>query len=109
MASVESKYNGLDFSAQRTYLEKRKEALGYAILAAQALIDRDKATAQIQIEKYNAADAEAVKLAEALPDSLSESVESVFEKNIEDDRQRYSNARYAATQADGIIRDYLGV
>lgn len=109
LADLEASYNGLDFSAQRAYLNKRIEALGYASATAQALIDRDKATASALAEKYNAADAEATKMAADLPEAPAEAVNAAFEKNIETDRQRYSNARYAATQADGIIRDYLGV
>ena len=109
LAQIESQYKGLDLSAQREYLEKRIEALGYAASTAQALINRDKASASAYAERYNAADAEATKLAAALSDAPAKDVETAFDENVKDERQRYSNARYAATQADGIIRNYLGV
>ena len=90
------------------YLDKRLEALDYASATAQALLDRNKSEATSQAKLYNEADSAAVKLAAALPTDLSEPVKAAFEKDIEDLRKKYDDARYAASAADDRIRDYLG-
>jgi hypothetical protein len=109
LSQLEMSYENLDLSAQKSYLAKRIEALGYATATASALTDRNKEEASNQAALYNTADAEATKLAESLPDSLSEPVEKAFKRNVEENQRKYDNARYAASSADSIIRDYLGV
>ena len=89
-------------------MDKRLEALDYASATAQALLDRNKSEATSQAKLYNEADSAAVKLAAALPTDLSEPVKAAFEKDIEDLRKKYDDARYAASAADDRIRDYLG-
>ena len=57
----------VDLSAQIAYLDKRIEALGYAVASNDALLARDTAVAVEQNDAYNAADKEAASLAAALP------------------------------------------
>lgn len=108
LQQLENANANLDLSKLTEYLDKRLEALDYASATAQALLDRNKSEATSQVKLYNEADSAAVKLAAALPTDLSEPVKAAFEKDIEDLRKKYDDARYAASAADDRIRDYLG-
>ena len=108
LQQLENANANLDLSKLTEYLDKRLEALDYASATAQALLDRNKSEATSQAKLYNEADSAAVKLAAALPTDLSEPVKAAFEKDIEDLRKKYDDARYAASAADNRIRDYLG-
>ena len=108
LQQLENANANLDLSKLTEYLDKRLEALDYASATAQALLDRNKSEATSQAKLYNEADSAAVKLAAALPTDLSEPVKAAFEKDIEDLRKKYDDARYAASAADDRIRDYLG-
>ena len=108
LQQLEKANANLDLSKLTEYLDKRLEALDYASATAQALLDRNKSEATSQAKLYNEADSAAVKLAAALPTDLSEPVKAAFEKNVEDLRKKYDDARYAASAADDRIRDYLG-
>lgn len=108
LQQIENANANLDLSKLTEYLDKRLEALDYASATAQALLDRNKSEATSQAKLYNEADSAAVKLAAALPTDLSEPVKAAFEKDIEDLRKKYDDARYAASAADDRIRDYLG-
>lgn len=108
LQQIENANANLDLSKLTEYLDKRLEALDYASATAQALLDRNKSEATSQAKLYNEADSAAVKLAAALPTDLSEPVKTAFEKDIEDLRKKYDDARYAASAADDRIRDYLG-
>lgn len=107
LQQLENANANLDLSKLTEYLDKRLEALDYASATAQALLDRNKSEATSQAKLYNEADSAAVKLAAALPTDLSEPVKAAFEKDIEDLRKKYDDARYAASAADDRIRDYL--
>lgn len=108
LQQLENANANLDLSKLTEYLDKRLEALDYASATAQALLDRNKSEATSQAKLYNEADSAAVKLAAALPTDLSEPVKAAFEKDVEDLRKKYDDARYAASAADDRIRDYLG-
>ena len=108
LQQLEDANANLNLSKLTEYLDKRLEALDYASATAQALLDRNKSEATSQAKLYNEADSAAVKLAAALPTDLSEPVKAAFEKDIEDLRKKYDDARYAASAADDRIRDYLG-
>lgn len=108
LQQLENANANLDLSKLTEYLDKRLEALDCASATAQALLDRNKSEATSQAKLYNEADSAAVKLAAALPTDLSEPVKAAFEKDIEDLRKKYDDARYAASAADDRIRDYLG-
>ncbi len=106
---IEEGYANIDLSSYKAYLAYRIEAVGYGIQTAQALVNRDKASASAFAELFNSADGAAVTAATALPSTFKTPVENAFNANIAQYQQQYSEARLNASAADDVIRDYLGV
>lgn len=98
---------GADFSEQEAYLEKKAEALGYAIATSEALLAGDRDAATSANDSYNEADAGAAKLAEALPPSIGGIIQASFDAVIAADQGVYQEARSRAIQTDSTIREYL--
>ena len=69
---------------QIAYLDKRIEALEYAVASNDALLARDTAVAVEQNDAYNAADKEATSLAAALPIDPGQPVLDVLEARLAD-------------------------
>lgn len=107
-AQLENSEANLDLSAYRAYVEKRIEAMGYAMEADEAAAARDKETAQERNDAYNAADAEAVELARALPFDLSDPIEKAFAVNSQPLFERYRAQLEQVGETDKILQDYLG-
>lgn len=107
-SQLENSDSNLDLSAYRAYVEKRIEAMGYAMEADEAAAARDKATAQERNDAYNAADAEAVGLARALPSDLSDPIEKAFALNAQPLFERYRAELEQVRETDRILQDYLG-
>ncbi|NHM13930.1 hypothetical protein [Xiamenia xianingshaonis] len=105
---AQNAYPSYDVALFLDYLQKRIESCGYALASNQALLDRDKETAQAQNDAYNQADQEAVELAEGLPNNPVASVKDVFEASVADKMKDYETARSQTGNADAFIRDYLG-
>lgn len=105
---LQSTYEGADFSPVLTYIDKRVEALGYAIASDDAFLAKDKDAAASQNEAYNKAEAEAADLAKDLPSEPSSVVREAFETTTAETKKAYSTARLQAGSADAFIRDYLG-
>ena len=82
--------------------------MGYAMEADEAAAARDKATAQERNDAYNAADAEAVGLARALPSDLSDPIEEAFALNAQPLFERYRAELEQVRETDRILQDYLG-
>ncbi|MBO4351920.1 MAG: hypothetical protein J5818_00315 [Eggerthellaceae bacterium] len=107
LEGVGYRYEGVDFSAQITYLDKRIESLEYAIATADALVAGDRQAATENNDAYNAADEEAVRLAQSLPLLIDEQVKSAFMLEIEPYSKRYNDARADVWVGDADIRAYL--
>lgn len=105
---LENTLSGLDLSAQRAFVEKKIEALGYEAATNQAIIDGNRDAAIANNDAYNRADVEAAALADGLPASLEPMVRSLFDDELTRLSDAYDNARSHAIAADAIIRDYLG-
>ena len=97
----------VDLSAQIAYLDKRIEALGYAVASNDALLARDTAAAVEQNDAYNAADKEATSLAAALPIDPGQPVLDVLEARLADPIEAYEAARGQASTSDAFLRDYF--
>ena len=107
LEGVTYRHESVDFSAQIEYLNKRIEALGYAIATADALIAGDREQATANNNAYNEADEEAVQLAQELPLLIDDQVRSAFEKEIAPHAKKYNEARDGVAEADADIRAYL--
>ncbi len=94
-------------SAQIAYLDKRIEALGYAVASNDALLARDTAAAVEQNDAYNAADKEAASLAAALPIDPGQPVLDALEERLADPIEAYEAARGQASTSDAFLRDYF--
>lgn len=99
---------GVDLSAQQAYLNKKIEAVGKAVETSEALLAGDRAWATEANDAYNAADAEAAKLAAELPSSVGDIVQAQFEVAMEEVQARYGASRDRTVTADSVIREYLG-
>ena len=97
----------VDLSAQIAYLDKRIEALGYAVASNDALLARDTAAAVEQNDAYNAADKEAASLAAALPIDPGQPVLDALEERLVDPIEAYEAARGQASTSDAFLRDYF--
>lgn len=97
-----------DFSDLQAYIDKRLEAIGYALASDEAIYIQDKATADDQNARYNQADAEAVEIARSLPDDPAQPIRDILEEGTQEARAKYLETREAAAQSDAFIRDYLG-
>lgn len=97
----------VDLSAQIAYLDKRIEALGYAVASNDALLARDTAAAVEQNDAYNAADKEAASLAAALPIDPGQPVLDALEARLADPIEAYEAARGQASTSDAFLRDYF--
>lgn len=97
----------VDLSAQIAYLDKRIEALGYAVASNDALLARDTASAVEQNDAYNAADKEAASLAAALPIDPGQPVLDALEERLADPIEAYEAARGQASTSDAFLRDYF--
>lgn len=105
LASVQTK---VDLRAQQAYIEKRIEAMSYAIASDDAFLEKNKENAVAQNDAYNQADSEAASLAISLPSDAAQPIFDMFEREIVSWEEMYSTARLQAGSADAFIRDYLG-
>ena len=107
MAALAQEDAEVDLSAQIAYLDKRIEALGYAVASNDALLARDTAAAVEQNDAYNAADKEAASLAAALPIDPGQPVLDALEERLADPIEAYEAARGQASTSDAFLRDYF--
>ena len=108
LSAAQEAYPSADFSDFSAYIDKRLEAIGYALASNDAIYIQDKATADEQNALYNQADAEAVELAQKLPKNPAQPVEDALAADTQQARDDYLTTREAAAQSDAYIRDYLG-
>ena len=107
MQDISNAYD-INLSAQKAYLDKKVEALEYAIETSEKLLAGDRDAAKQANEQYNEADSEAVQLAAKLPPSPTEAVRERFSVLMGDYQDRYEEARNKTVEADSVIREYLG-
>lgn len=98
----------VDVSPLVNYLDKRLEALGYAIASDTALEKRDTQAAIVNNDAYNEADEEAAGLAELLPADPGQPVLEAMEQAIANSVETYEAARAQASTSDAFLRDYFG-
>lgn len=108
LSSAQERCPSADFSALAALIDKKREQNGYAIESDKAIYIQDKATAESFNESYNKADAEAVKLAAALPERPAQPILDRLDAQTSETRSRYLDARKRAAESDAFIRDYLG-
>lgn len=106
--AIAAAYPKVDVSLHESYLAKRIEALGHAVASDDAILAEDTELAAAENDAYNAADAEAAKMAEGLPDDPTEPVQDVYQATVEEPAAAYEKARSEAAAADAFLRNYLG-
>ena len=96
-----------DNGANVCVIDKRAEALGFALKTSDAILTNDRAAAMANNSSYNAADAEAAELAVELKTSPASKVMLAYENEMLSVVEDYGEARQAAATADSAIRAYL--
>ena len=96
-------------SAQESYLQKKIEALEYAIAVDEALLSGNREAATSANDSYNDADQEAVELAADLPPAIGDIVLGRFQERMKGHAAHYAAAREDAVSADAVIREYLAL
>lgn len=109
LQGLESTVDGLDLSKQREYLQKRIDALGYAIATNEALAAGDRQTAAEQNELYEESDLASADLAKSLPPSIEVVVDDVYRTQVLAIQARYDKERERVSTADSRVRHYLGI
>ena len=92
-----------DLNNYSQYLTNKKEALSCQAQATQAILDENTTKAREYQTKYETADAQAKKYAEAIS-YIGDPVLSVYKDNVKDLSQEYENARTQAAAADEYLR-----
>lgn len=98
---------GVDVAAQAAYLEKKIEALEWAVATDEAILAKDRDRAAHANEAYNAADTEAARMAADLPPSMAGTVRVRFEELMKIPIEKYGKARQDVVESDAVIREYL--
>ena len=101
-------YESVDVNALVAYVDKRIEAMGYAIASDEAIYIQDKSTAEQYNDWYNAAEAEAVEMAKTLPKDVASIALEAYEADVAEALEMYDHARSDAATADAFLRDYVG-
>lgn len=107
LESVSSVYPAIRFADQKAYIEKKIEALEYAVQTSDALLAGERSLAMTANTSYNAAEREAAELAESLSEPVTDQVLDLFQAKIGASLQAYSLARESAIDSDSTIRSYL--
>ncbi len=108
LANVQTKYQQVDLTDVLTYVDKRIEAMGYAIASDEALIAKEKEEAVTQNDNYNNTETEAATSALNLPAHPEQLYRSAYSNNTSETLKTYRAARSQAGTSDTVIREYLG-
>lgn len=108
LAQVDTLYPDADLSAYGDYIAKRLEAMDYAKASDEAFLEKNKEDAVTYNDAYNRADAEAVSIADDLPEDIASPVMDAYEQVSKPLLDTYATARLQAGSADAFLRDYLG-
>lgn len=101
---LENTIDDLDLSAQKHYLEKRIQAMDYAIETADALLDghRDQATRANDL--YNETERQAAELARELSATPAVAITETYREQMDQAEAAYDDARAQVTAADSALR-----
>lgn len=108
VTQLEYECEGLSLASQAAYIDKRVEALGYALVTGEHLLAGNRQAAIESNDAYNRADQEAARMAASLPLSLVDPVKESFEKRMDELVSAYQHSREIVSESDAVIRDYLG-
>ena len=106
--ALQAAHSDVDLSSFVSYIDKRLEAVGYAVATDDALADRNKEEAVAQNDSYNKAESEAATLAAKLPSDAAQLFHDAYSKQWADTIKMYASKRAEAGTSDAVIRDYLG-
>ncbi len=101
-------YAYTDLSLFQTYIDKRIEALGYAIASNNALLIEDTELATSENDSYNLADSEAAQLMQNISGAPEDKVLDDFEDRVSEYLATYENAQASAASTDAYLRSYRG-
>lgn len=108
LQTLQATYSNVDLSMFVSYVDKRLEAVGYAVATDDALTDRNKEEAVAQNDLYNKAESEAAAIASKLPSNTAQLFHDAYSKQWADTIKIYASKRAEAGTSDAVIRDYLG-
>lgn len=107
LETVQARRSGLSFAEEITYIDKRLEALSYALATSDALLEGDREAATSNNDAYNKADQEAALMAADLPLMLDDIVDNAYVEEKESIVEKYGLYRGSVVDADASIRAYL--
>ncbi|MDR1183250.1 MAG: hypothetical protein LBK67_00455 [Coriobacteriales bacterium] len=109
LATTVTTFPTVDVQLLSDYLEAKKASAELALASDNAFLEGDYDTANIRNEEFIAQDAEAVRLAAAIPSDPLSMVVTAYEKAVGQLREEYKEVRSNAADADAYLRAYLGV
>ena len=109
LGQAKSAFGDADYSAYEAYLSKKVEAAQLMLEADSAILSGDFERAGECVTKYNETDAAASELAAALPATTNDVFLDPYTRLTSAERESYLAAQQKATEADALVRKYLGV
>lgn len=109
LTQAKEAFNEADFSTVEAYIARKRESVVLAIEADQAVLNGDIGTVNTKNTEFSLKDAEVVEAANAIPANPLVLITDAYEKSTEADRKVYESSRANAADADGYIREYVGV
>lgn len=109
LGQAKSAFGDADYSAYEAYLSKKVEAAQLMLEADSAILSGDFERAGECVAKYNETDAAASELAAALPATTNDVFLDPYTRLTSAERESYLAAQQKATEADALVRKYLGV
>ncbi|MCL2504111.1 MAG: hypothetical protein FWE94_05895 [Coriobacteriia bacterium] len=104
--AAEEAFSEAPFERYLEYVEARIELNALSLQSDDAWLANDIAKANELADQYNAADKHAVSLAEELPKTPHRAILSAFEEMIEEQMEKYYEARDRTLEADEALRKY---
>lgn len=109
LGQAKSAFGDADYSAYEAYLSKKMEAAQLMLEADSAILSGDFEKAGECVTKYNETDAATSDLAAALPATTNDVFLDPYTRLTSAERESYLAAQQKATEADALVRKYLGV
>ncbi len=106
--SAKGYYPSANMDDSLAYLQKRILAADEALASNEAILIQDKSTAEQHNDAYNAADQEAVSIAEKLGSNFAQPVVDAYSAATADVASQYESLRSDAAANDAYLREYLG-
>ncbi|MCD8316579.1 MAG: hypothetical protein LUB61_04160 [Eggerthellaceae bacterium] len=108
LTEVQGYDSSIDFGAYLEYLQLRMDAQDAAIAADDAYLAHDRATMNEQNDIYNDLDMQASQLGVSLDDNPVKLYDELIQQDVDLYEVEYLSSRAQASNADAILRDYLG-